>query len=157
MTTTASTRIVANPDLTAGDRIATPDGWVTLEGDATFSSRAPEMVCVDVAAGTLYLPAAQSSRVLADTAEDTAVIDEDYLMSKGYPLGLVELFSLGIALGRGRERGVSDEATIHRFCLADVDDRDRLMEFGEYTDETQLQPTAETALTFLQSYGDVPL
>lgn len=157
MTTTTTIRIVANRDLAAGDRIATPDGWVTLEGDAISSSRAPGMVCVDVAAGTLYLAAAQSSRVLADHDGGGDVIDEDYLMSKGYPSGLIELFSLGIALGRGRERGVSDEATIHRFCLADVDDRDRLMEFGQYTDETQLQPTAQTALTFLQSYGDVPL
>ena len=154
MTTTAATRIVANPDLTAGDRIATPDGWVTLEGDAVASSRAPEMVCVDVAAGTLYLAAEQSSRVLDQDLHDEPLLDETYLESKGYSSADIELFALGLALGQGRAAGLTDAATIHRFCLADPDDVDRLLTYTGHTDPRQLQPTTDTALDFIQSYRD---
>lgn len=147
-----STRSVPNPDLKAGDKIVTTDGMITLESDAEASSRSPNMVYVDVAAGTLYLPAMQTSRVLADTAADTEALNEDHLFSKGYTHGEVELFSLGSALGRGRARGESDEAIIRWFCLADVDDRERIAEHTG-TAQEQLEPTADTALAFIQSWG----
>ncbi|MBP0645434.1 hypothetical protein J8J17_26940, partial [Mycobacterium tuberculosis] len=77
-------RTVANAALTAGDKIITSDGVLTVESDAEPASAAPAMVFVDVAAGTLYLPARQSSRVLVEgDADDTDELDEEYLMGKG--------------------------------------------------------------------------
>lgn len=152
MNIAATTRIVANPELKAGDKIVTSDGMVTCECDAAASSTAPGMVCVDVPAGTLYLPAAQTSEVLVDTDGDEE-LDVDHLLSRGYTVGEAELFSLGLALGHGRSRGLSDADTIAWFCLADVEDRERLAEHtGKAEDE--LKPTAETALAFVKSYWD---
>lgn len=153
MTDSTNTRIVPNPDLKAGDKIVTTDGVVTLESDAASSSQSPDMVHADVAAGTLYLAAFQSSRVLADTAEDTEVIDADYLLSKGYSNRDVELFTLAQELGRGRAHGESDEETIRRFCLIDVEDRERLA-VHTGSAENELEATAETALAFIESYRD---
>ncbi|MFI8695964.1 hypothetical protein [Dietzia maris] len=148
------TRTVANAALHAGNKIITSDGVLTVESDAEPASAAPATVFVDVAAGTLYLPASQASRVLVeDDADDTDELDEEYLMGKGYPLRDIELFSLGLALGRGRGRGVTDADTISWFCLTDADDRDRLVEHTGCP-ERQLQPTPDTALAFIQSYGD---
>lgn len=147
-----TTRIVANPDLRAGDKIVTSDGCTTLESDATASSGAPDMVHVDVAAGTLYLAAAQSSRVLAENdAVRGGAIDGDYLDHKGYSPAEIELFALGAALAHGRERGVSDADSITWFCLVDGDDRERIAEHTG-TAEDQLEPTADTALAFIESY-----
>lgn len=154
MTTTlgARTRNVPNPELQAGDKIVTTDGLLTLESDAEPSNADRAMVSVDVAAGTLYLAAAQSSSVLsAEVGSDE--LSEELLEAKGLPSHEIELFSLGMAIGRGRERGVADEDTIRWFCLADVDDLERLAHYTG-TAASELAPNADTALAFIASYRD---
>lgn len=148
------TRTVANASLNAGDKIITSDGWLTCGSDAEPSSSAPGMVCVDVAAGTLYLDADQSSLVHRDCDPgDGGELNAEYLAVAGYPDRDVELFTLGLALGKGRALGAPDAATIAEYCLADPDDRERLADYLG-VDDAQLQPTAATALNFVASYGD---
>lgn len=147
-------RAIPNTDLIAGDRIITQGGVTVVESDAEPSSSNPGMVCVDVPAGTLYLAADQSSLVHRDCGPgDGGELSAEYLAVAGYPDRDVELFTLGLALGKGRALGAPDAATIADYCLADPDDRERLADYLG-VDDAQLQPTAATALHFVASYGD---
>lgn len=55
----------------------------------------------------------------------------------------------------GSSSKTPDEATIRQFCMIDVEDQERIAK-DTGTAEDALEPTADTALAFIQSYWDSP-